>query len=115
MFNAQNVNAALTLVETVADTEQTSYFYACNVPVELAGDSLWGYTSAGDAVTIVGINVHEEQYDGDTYYSVYAQLAEERVVYTDDSFAEAVSRLLNMPVDYTEQGMQDEGLVSLEA
>jgi len=97
MFNAKNVNTALTLVDTVADEEQTSY------------------TQAGEQVTITAINVHAEEYDGEVYYSVNAQLAEERVVYTDDSFADAVSRLLNMQVDYTEQGMQDEGLVSLEA
>ena len=115
MFNAQNVNAALTLVETLVDEEQTSYYFACNETVELAGESLWGYTSAGETVTITGINVHAQTYDGDVYYSVNAQLAEERVVYTDSAFATAVSGLLNMPVDYTEQGMQDEGLVSLEA
>jgi len=115
MFNAQNVNAALTLTETLVDEEQTSYYFACNETVQLAGDSLWGYTSAGETVTITGINVHAETYDGDTYYSVNAQLAEERIVYTDASFADAVSKLLNMQVDYTEQGMQDEGLVSLEA
>jgi len=115
MFNAQNVNAALTLTETLVDEEQTSYYFACNETVQLAGESLWGYTSAGETVTITGINVHEETYDGDTYYSVNAQLAEERIVYTDASFADAVSSLLNMQVDYTEQGMQDEGLVSLEA
>ena len=115
MFNAQNVNSALTLVETVADEGQTTYCFACNETVALSGDSLWGYTKAGEQVTITGINVHAEEYDGDTYYMVYAQLAEERVVYTDDSFADAVSNLLNMQVDYTEQGMQDEGLVSLEA
>jgi hypothetical protein len=115
MFNARNVNAALTLVETVADEEQKTYCFACNETVTLSGDSLWGYTSAEEQVTITAINVHEEQYDGDTYYSVNAQLAEERIVYTDAAFADAVSRLLNMQVDYTEQGMQDEGLVSLEA
>ena len=115
MFNAKNVNTALTLVDTVADEEQTSYCFACNETVTLAGEDLWGYTQAGEQVTITAINVHAEEYDGEVYYSVNAQLAEERVVYTDAAFADAVSNLLNMQVDYTEQGMQDEGLVSLEA
>ena len=115
MFNAQNVNAALTLVQTIADEEQKTYCFACNETVTLAGESLWGYTQAGDVVTITAINVHAEEYDGEVYYSVNAQLAEERIIYTDDAFADAVSNLLNMQVDYTEQGMQDEGLVSLEA
>ena len=115
MFNANNVNTALTLVETVVDEDVTTYAFSCNETVELAGESLWGYTSAGERVTITGINVHAETYDDEVYYMVYAQLAEERIVYTDSAFAEAVSNLLNMCVDYTEQGMQDEGLVSLEA
>ena len=115
MFNAKNVNTALTLVDTVADEEQTSYCFTCNETVQLAGEDLWGYTQAGEQVTITAINVHAEEYDGEVYYSVNAQLAEERVVYTDAAFADAVSNLLNMQVDYTEQGMQDEGLVSLEA
>ena len=115
MFNANNVNTALTLVETAHDEGYTTYCFTCNETVTLGGDSLWGYTQADETVTITAINVHEEQYDDYTYYSVNVQLAEERVVYTDDAFADAVSCLLNMQVDYTEQGMQDEGLVSLEA
>ena len=115
MFNANNVNTALTLVDTVADEGYTTYSFACNETVTLAGENLWGYTQAGEQVTITAINVHAEEYDGEVYYSVNAQLAEERVVYTDAAFADAVSNLLNMQVDYTEQGMQDEGLVSLEA
>ena len=115
MFNAKNVNTALTLVETAHDEGYTTYCFTCNETVTLAGEDLWGYTQAGEQVTITGINVHAEEYDGEMYYSVNAQLAEERVVYTDDAFADAVSNLLNMQVDYTEQGMQDEGLVSLEA
>lgn len=115
MFNANTVNAALALVETAAEEQHTSYYFACNETVQLAGDSLWGYTQAGDVVTVTGVNVHANTYGDEVYYDVYVALAEERLVYGDAALSAAVSRLLNMRVDYTEQGMQDEGLVSLEA
>jgi len=114
MFNANNVNAKLTLAETEHDEEQTTYRFTCNETVTLGGEGLWGYTAEGDAVTVTGINVHERSAGDEVYCDVYAELAEERIVYTDDSFVQAVSALLDMEVDYTEQGMQDYGLVSME-
>ena len=116
MFNAQNVNAKLTLEETVCGDEHTSYYFACNEQVACSGAQYnWDYTAEGDTVTVTGINVHERNCNGDIYYDVNALLAEERIVYTDEAFVEAVSDLLNMHVGYTEQGMQDYGMVSMEA
>jgi len=116
MFNTNTVNAKLTLKETVQLDEDTSYYFVCNEQVKCSGAQYsWDYTAEGDAVTVTGINVHERNYDGETYYDINATLAEERIVYTDEAFAQAISSLLNMEVDYTEQGMQDYGLVSMEA
>ena len=115
MFNAQNVNAKLTLTNTVCEDSNTSYYFACNEQVTLAGDSFWGYTQAGDVITVTSINVHERDYeDGEVYYDVNVTLAEGRLVYEDDALTEAVSNLLNTEVDYTEQGLQDYGTVSME-
>jgi len=115
MFNANAVSNALTLTSADEDDERTIYNFACNVQVQCSGDARWGYTRAGDTVTVTGISVHEERADDDVYYNVNVTLAEERVVYTDEAFAQAVSALLNMQVDYTEQGMQDYSWVSMEA
>jgi hypothetical protein len=110
MFNANAVSNALTLANTVQDDEQTSYYYTCNEQVTCGGETLWGYTQAGEVLTVTGIAVHVRE----DYCDVNVTLAEERVVYTDAVFAQAVSALLNMQVDYTEQGMQDYGHVSME-
>lgn len=114
MFNANAVSNKLQLTKEEVRDNTVAYYFTANETVELAGDTLWGYTQAGETVTITGINVFVRSYDDDVYCDVNVTLAEERVVYTDDSFADAVSKLLNMDVDYTEQGMQDYGLVSLE-
>lgn len=110
MFNATAVSNALTLKAVEYDEDYTGYFYTCNEQVQCGGEVLWGYTQAGDVLTVTGVNV----YVRDDYCDVSVTLAEERVVYTDKLFAQAVSKLLGMDVDYTEQGMQDYGHVSME-
>lgn len=110
MFNATAVSNALTLDAMEQDDEQTSYYYTCNEQVACSGETLWGYTQAGDVLTVTGVAVHVR----DDYCDVGVTLAEQRVVYTDKLFAQAVSKLLGMDVDYTEQGMQDYGHVSME-
>lgn len=115
MFNAKAVSNKLQLAKEEVRDNTAAYYFTANETVKLAGDTLWGYTKAGDTVTITGVNVFVRSYYDDVYCDVNVALAEERIVYTDDSFADAVSKLLNIAVDYTEQGMQDYGLVSLEA
>lgn len=110
MFNATAVSNALTLQAVEHDEDYTGYYYTCNERVTCGGETLWGYTQAGDVLTVTGVNV----YVRDDYCDVSVTLAEERVVYTDAQFAQAVSKLLGMAVDYTEQGMQDYGRVSME-
>ena len=114
MFNANAVDAKLQLIQTIDEDDGTSYYYDCNEQLVLEGDTLWGYTNAGDTVTVKGVCVHERKYDDTVCYDVNVMLEEEQLVYTDNSFAEAISKLINMDVDYTEQGMQDYGIVSME-
>jgi hypothetical protein len=117
MFNVNAVSKSLTLVNTVVDEDTVSYSFSCNEQVTCSGAQFsWDYTADGDVVTVTGINVHVTKDDDDEYYTVNATLADdEQMVYTDEAFANAISALLNMDVDYTEQGMQDYGLVSMEA
>jgi hypothetical protein len=112
MFNVNAVSNKITLVNTVNDDDITSYYFSCNEAVVCSGaEYSWGYTKNGDVVIVTGINVHD---NGD-YCDVNVVVADERVVYMDDAFNAAISAMLNMEVDYTEQGMQDYGLVSMEA
>ena len=112
-----NISNLLTLVDTrQEDAETLCRDYTCNVEVELAGDSIWDCTL--ETVTITGITVVETQWDDD---EVYASIEVRHTgedgswrIYTDTSFAEAVSELLGTDVSFTEQGMQADGFASME-
>ena len=94
--------------------DYTSTFYGVDGTVALAGDSIWGDT-AGRTVTVKGITVTEEQYDdGDKYMHVTVEHDSTWDIYTDTAFTRAISEALKMDVDFTEQGMQDDGLASME-
>jgi len=124
------VSNKLTLTETsVEDDNELHTSYKCNVDVTLAGDSIWDCEIK--RVTITGIHIAEtfDEDDGDVYIqSVYAHIGVTYDVdgedgsevegswrlYTDNGFSDAVSELLGTDVDFTEQGMQDDGYASME-
>ena len=115
------VSDKLTLATTDTDTDSISTTYDCNVEVQLAGDSIWDCEI--EAVTITSINIHESfDEDGDSSihitvcYNVDGDAEYEGSwrLYTDTGFSDAVSALLGTAVDFTEQGMQDDGYASME-
>jgi hypothetical protein len=119
----KTVSNLLTLVSTIQDGDTLETEYSCNVDVTLAGDSIWDCTL--EAVTITGIYIHETDYgDGDIGTSINVTYSVDGVdgsevddswrLYTDNGFSDAVSALLGTAVDFTEQGMQDDGLASME-
>jgi hypothetical protein len=94
--------------------DYTSTFYGVEGTVALAGDSIWGDTS-GRVVTVSGITLTEEVYDdGDTYTHVTVEHDSTWDIYTDTAFTKAISEAMQMDIDFTEQGMQDDGLASME-
>jgi len=101
--------------ETVIETE-----FLCNIDVELAGDSIWDCTL--ERVTVTGIYIREVFEDEDVYTSVNVTYNVDGDVeyegswrlYTDNGFSDAISELLGKAVDFTEQGMQDDGFASME-
>lgn len=119
----KTVSNLLTLVSTVQDGDTLETEYSCNVDVTLAGDSIWDCTL--EAVTITGIYIHEtDDGDGDIGTSINvvynvdgvdgSEVDDSWRLYTDSGFSDAVSALLGTDVDFTEQGMQDDGLASME-
>ena len=90
--------------------------------VELAGDSIWEYEGA-DTVTVTGIGI---DYVDDDYELVEADAEGARVghisvehdtdwrIYTDSGFEAAISEKLGFDVMLTEQGMQEDGVASME-
>ena len=116
-----NVSNKLTLATTDTDTDSISTTYDCNVLVQLAGDSIWDCEI--EAVTVTSIHIHENfDEDGDSSihitvcYNVDGDAEYEGSwrMYTDSGFSDAISALLGTDVDFTEQGMQDDGYASME-
>jgi hypothetical protein len=118
------VNSKLTLVSTEVDNDTLQTDYKCNVEVQLAGDSIWDCEL--QTVTITGIHISEtfDEDDGDVYAHIGVTYEVDGVdgadvegswrLYTDNGFSDAVSELLGTDVDFTEQGMQDDGYASME-
>lgn len=79
---------------------------------------LWGYD--GDAcVPVTAISIHNETYeDGDTSTMIYVEHdaggCGDWRIYTDKGFEESISVALGFDVTFTEQGMQDDGIASME-
>jgi hypothetical protein len=80
--------------------------------VECAGDSLWGDT-VGRKVTVTQIVVDEDE-DGDGYKHILVRHDSDWDIYTDTGFESAISDVLGYTVGFTEQGMQEAGLASME-
>ena len=79
----------------------------------LAQDSIWEYDYAkhGDTVRVTHIGVTE--YD-DGERSIYVTHEAGWRIYTDTGFEQAISEVLGFDVTFTEQGMQDDELASME-
>ncbi len=117
-----NVSDKLTLVGSVQEDDTLSTEFKCNVDVTLAGDSIWDCDI--EAVTITGIYISEADYSGDgdictsinVAYTVNgdAEYEDSWRLYTDSGFEAAISTLLGTDVMFTEQGMQEDGLASME-
>ena len=130
---AVTISDKLTLASIETDGDVRSTHYTCDVQVTLAGDSIWDCElTAADDVRISDIYVHEgvqedtDEYDGNigyrhimVYYAVNGDDLWEEIegswrIYTDTGFEACVSELLGEQIYFTEQGMQDNGVASME-
>ena len=90
--------------------------YDCDFKVELAGDSIWGCKLK--TVKVKGITIVYSVYDDEyctTVNVVHSGGKNSWTMYTDTGFESAISEALGFDVTFTEQGMQDDGLASMEA
>ena len=78
--------------------------------VTLAGDSIWGYKGP-QTVTVTSISTYTDE---DGYTSVSVEHDTTWDIYTDTGFEAAISAALGYDVQFTEQGMQEDGVASLE-
>ena len=79
--------------------------------VTLAGDSIWDYEGA-QTVTVTDISVYADEYDG--YKLIEVAHDATWNIYTDTGFESAISEKLGYDVQFTEQGMQEDGVASME-
>ena len=93
----------------------TTTHYITQGTVRCDGSSIWSDTK-GKVVTVDSITVmeHDADEDGDTMTQVYVRHDSEWDIYTDRGFEAAISDALGFNVMFTEQGMQDDGVASME-
>ena len=86
-----------------------------NETIKLAGDSIWTDTN-NMSVNVTGINTFKPEWDeaDSTYRMVYVEHNGPWDIYTDSGFEKAISKIVGFKVMFTEQGMQENGIASLE-
>jgi len=108
----------LTLKNVTHAQDFIAFNFACDVVVKCSGDGLWG-CEAGRKVHVTGINIIKDNYEDcySEHNTVTVNVEHDSTwdIYSDNGFAEAISKLLNMDVSFTEQGMQEDELASMEA
>ena len=91
--------------------------------VELAGDSIWdrdGSNPKSVKVSKVSIeNPYEpggymDDDEDDGYRKISVEHDGPWTIYTDSGFEEAISKMVGFKVTFTEQGMQEDGMASME-
>ena len=102
-------------VERDEDEGFTYTSYDVEGYAELAGDSIWDYDydSNGMQVAVTHIGVTEYD-DEDANLSIYVTHDAGWQIYTDRGFEQSISDVLGFVVQFTEQGMQDDELASME-
>ncbi len=103
----------LTLTSFERDSDYTAQAFDCDFVVTTAGDGLWGCES-GRKVHVTGISIVTNAYENELGVMVNVTHDSTWDIYTDSEFERAISEVLGFKVSFTEQGMQDDGLASME-
>ena len=91
--------------------------------VDLAGDSIWDRQGENPAkVYVMSITIENPYEPGgymdddedDGYRKVDVEHNGPWSIYTDSGFSKAISEIVGFEVDFTEQGMQNDGMASME-
>ena len=105
--------------EVKEDDEQTKTIKV-NKEIELAGDSIWDKDNSNPkSVMVDTVSIHDENDPDDigedmSYRMVNVQHNGPWTIYTDSGFEKAISDIVGFEVGFTEQGMQDDGMASME-
>jgi len=86
-----------------------------NKPIQLRGDSIWDEDGKNpESVNVTEVTVTSEIDEDDGYAHVSVGHDGPWTVYTDSGFEAEISKIVGFDVQFTEQGMQEEGEASLE-
>ena len=94
-------------------SDSTVVRFDCDFTVTTAGDGLWG-CEAGRRVHVSAIDVVTNAFGDDAVVHISVTHDSDWDIYTDTAFERAISEALGCKVSFTEQGMQDEGIASME-
>lgn len=103
----------LTLVRYDKQDDYIVTEFACNFKVTTAGDGLWG-CEAGREINVSNICIVNNIFDSEIYTQVNVTHDTTWEIYTDSAFEEAISEALGFTVRFTEQGMQEDNIASME-
>jgi hypothetical protein len=103
----------LTLTSIDKDTDYVAYDFDCDFTVETAGDGLWG-CEAGRKIAVTGISIVHNGYDDNVLTMVNVRHDTTWDIYTDTGFEAAISDAVGFKVSFTEQGMQEDNVASME-
>ena len=93
--------------------DMTTVRFDCNFTVVCAGDGLWG-CEAGRKVRVTSIDVNTTAFGDELDVTINVGHDSEWDIYTDTAFERAISEVLGFSVGFTEQGMQEDALASME-
>lgn len=106
-----------TTTHAEAETNTNITEHSVTGTVQLAGDSIWGYTgpSTVDVTGVQVVTTTDADDPADSYTMVNVTHNTTWDIYTDSGFESAISSVVGFPVTFTEQGMQEDNYASLEA
>ena len=94
--------------------EEDTREIAVNKAIPLSGDSIWDEKGENPkSVNVESVSVTDDL-DDDNYASVNVKHDGPWTIYTDTGFEKAISEIVGFRVVFTEQGMQEEGMASME-
>ena len=103
----------LTLNSVNVDTDCVTYNFDCDFIANCDGSSIWEDTN-NKQVRVTDISVTHTVIDDSVNTSIYVTHDSNWEIYTDRGFENSISEVLGFNVQFTEQGMQDDNLASME-
>lgn len=116
LIDERDVKQHEAVEEAEVEAEDNDKVIPVNKPITLSGDSIWDEDNSKnpESVNVESVTVSQSTDEGGDYAHISVNHNGPWTVYTDSGFEEAISEIVGFNVSFTEQGMQEEGVASLE-